>query len=387
MTIVLDGSSGITAPGGTAAAPSITTTGDVNTGIFFPAADTIAFSEGGTESLRINSSGNLGLGVTPSAWNASFKAIEVGAVGNSIFSPTSGGNTLLTNNAYYDATGNWIYARTAAATHYEQISGAHKWLNAASGTAGNAISFTQAMTLDASSNLSVGTTSNLLSASGRLTVSVNGSSSSALAFGVGGTRYGHIYCDTVELAIANGAGASGYIDFQTNGAERARFNATGAFVFAGGTTTADGIGITFPASQSASSNANTLDDYEEGSWTPVLSGDSGASGSTYSTQVGKYVKIGSQVICWFDITLTVKGTLSGGVVGITNNPFTPAANTGGTGVIDFDNLATNWIFVGCQAGGFSYLRGKNSAGTGSQYMAPADIANNTRLTGSFYYRV
>jgi hypothetical protein len=49
---------------GTDALPAITTTGDTNTGIFFPAADTIAFSEGGTESMRINSSGNLLIGTT-----------------------------------------------------------------------------------------------------------------------------------------------------------------------------------------------------------------------------------------------------------------------------------------------------------------------------------
>jgi hypothetical protein len=47
---------------GTVSAPAITTTGDTNTGIFFPAADTIAFTEGGVESMRINSSGNLGIG-------------------------------------------------------------------------------------------------------------------------------------------------------------------------------------------------------------------------------------------------------------------------------------------------------------------------------------
>lgn len=49
---------------GTAALPAITTTGDTNTGIFFPAADTIAFAEGGAEAMRINSSGQVGIGTT-----------------------------------------------------------------------------------------------------------------------------------------------------------------------------------------------------------------------------------------------------------------------------------------------------------------------------------
>lgn len=55
----------ITTGTGTAAAPAIVPTGDTNTGIFFPAADTIAFSEGGAEAMRINSSGQVGIGVTP----------------------------------------------------------------------------------------------------------------------------------------------------------------------------------------------------------------------------------------------------------------------------------------------------------------------------------
>jgi hypothetical protein len=54
-------------PSGSASAPAISPTGDTNTGIFFPAADTIAFSEGGVEGVRIDSSGNLGIGTTSPA--------------------------------------------------------------------------------------------------------------------------------------------------------------------------------------------------------------------------------------------------------------------------------------------------------------------------------
>jgi hypothetical protein len=70
-------------PAGSASAPAITPSGDTNTGIFFPAADTIAFSEGGVESMRIDSSGQVGIGVTPGAKLDVYNSAAA-AVGNEV---------------------------------------------------------------------------------------------------------------------------------------------------------------------------------------------------------------------------------------------------------------------------------------------------------------
>jgi hypothetical protein len=66
MTLILSGTDGLSDVDGSAATPAIRGT-DANTGIFFPAADTIAFSEGGAEAMRIDSAGNVGIGVSPAA--------------------------------------------------------------------------------------------------------------------------------------------------------------------------------------------------------------------------------------------------------------------------------------------------------------------------------
>jgi hypothetical protein len=72
-----------------------------------------------------------------------------------------------------------------------------------------------------------------------------------------------------------------------------------------GASPASGIGITFPATQTASSNANTLDDYEEGTWTPSLGGTgSNPTGTAGGTNVGHYVKVGRAVHIRANITFS-----------------------------------------------------------------------------------
>ncbi len=141
---------------GTASAPALTNDGDTNTGIFFPAADTVGISTGGTERARVDSAGNLGLGVTPSAWVSTWRALDISTY-TSVYG-ASGNTSGFSQNAYYNGT-NWIYRNTNAASNYIQSGGQHEWHRAASGTAGNTISFTQAMTLNASGQLIVNDTS------------------------------------------------------------------------------------------------------------------------------------------------------------------------------------------------------------------------------------
>jgi hypothetical protein len=94
----------------------------------------------------------------------------------------------------------------------------------------------------------------------------------------------------------------------------------------GATPAASGSGITFPATQSASSDANTLDDYEEGTFTPTFFfGGSQMSGGSVSA-IGSYTKIGRVVYYLVDIAMSVKGTGSGNMQ-IRGMPFTVTSGT------------------------------------------------------------
>ena len=149
---------------------------------------------------------------------------------------------------------------------------------------------------------------------------------------------------------------------QTNGSGVLSFATANSFAstigVGGATPSASGAGITFPATQSASTDANTLDDYEEGTWTPIITG--GFTGSpTYTTAEtrGYYTKIGNMVYINGTITVatitTAATTLQYGGL-----PFT-LANTTGTG------------------SGFCFIYNRNfaSSGIGSLYIT-AD-PNNT----------
>lgn len=212
-----------------------------------------------TTQATLDTSGNLGLGVTPSAWGGGYNAVQQKTYGSTY--DWSGGTYGSANNTYYNGT-NWIYRTTNFATRYEQsATGIHTWYTASSGTAGNAIAFTQSLQL--------------------------------------------------------GKGT--------------------ALTLEGATSTA-GTGIAFPATQLASTDPNTLDDYEEGTWVPSLGGT-----ATYTTQVGTYTKIGRQVTASFEILVNAIGT--GSTTGISGLPFTNGPQFGTVNIGYWTGLANSVLGV------------------------------------------
>jgi hypothetical protein len=115
----------------------------------------------GTTAVTVDASQNVGVGVTPASWYSTARAIQMGTTG-SVFGRTGNELVGVASNAYNDAVSSTSYKYIASgnfATNYLQTTGQHQWFVAPSGTAGNAITFTQAMTLDNGGRLGVGATS------------------------------------------------------------------------------------------------------------------------------------------------------------------------------------------------------------------------------------
>jgi hypothetical protein len=119
-------------------------------------------STGSNLRLVVTDTGNVGVGVTPSAWNSSYKAIQFGS-GGAVSGHTSSSLPwfVASSNAFINSAGDWKYINNGYATRYlaRGDDGTQSWSTSASGSAGGTITFTPAMTLDASGNLLVGTTS------------------------------------------------------------------------------------------------------------------------------------------------------------------------------------------------------------------------------------
>jgi hypothetical protein len=288
-----------------------------------------------TNAMRLDSSGNVGIGAAPTAVTGfginKFLELAGASVPGLVFRPT--GSTC--EHSILGAGDGLIFGATGAATATNNV------MRFFTSDTNSSNTPTERVRINSSGNLGVGTTSPAVrlqvnggTRAGSNTVYTDWNSDS------GGTYFENTGTSSGTRAIrlqAHDGGSANYaqvivsggsqiITFATNTTERARFNSTGALVFAGGTTTADGIGITFPATQSASTNANTLDDYEEGSWTPSLR-DGGTNRSpTYQYISGTYIKIGKMVFIRWGFKLTSKGAgAASGEIQIYGLPFPPAS--------------------------------------------------------------
>jgi len=187
-----------------------------------------------TAQMVLDSSGNLGLGVTPSAWStaSSTRAMQFPG-GGTVWGQNFGGSNpsiQVACNAYLDAVG-YKYFQSTFASQYQQNAGTHAWQTAASGTAGNAITFTEVMTLTAAGNLGVGTTSPINN-SGYGGFSLNGTSGALLSMMTNGTESSRIVSIGNETSIQSKA-TTGFITFVqgvSGGTERARIDTSGNLI-------------------------------------------------------------------------------------------------------------------------------------------------------------
>jgi len=213
---------------------------------------------------------------------------------------------------------------------------------------------TTAVTVDASQNVGVGTASptkklDILSNTSQDGIRISGSTNPRLTIIDTTTpvQFDALCTDTEAVLRTD---TNHPLVLSSNGTERMRLPAAGGvqavttISVGNATPSASGAGITFPATQSASSDANTLDDYEEGTWTPTITSQSGSM--TAYTSAGIYVKVGKSVTVSFGFTITTAGTASG-VGSFSGLPFqgatAPVGNRLAIGVIR-ENAATGNLY-------------------------------------------
>ena len=142
--------------------------------------------------------------------------------------------------------------------------------------------------------------------------------------------------------------------------------------------------IVFPATQNASANANTLDDYEEGTWTPAVTFGGNAVGATYTTQIGRYVKVGNAVTVFCVLALSSKGSSSGSAV-ITGLPFTALEGSAAT-LTAYDVGNSGYIWGQQGVGTTLVLYTVSTAGTRTN-ITNTNFSNDTNINFSVTYIV
>ena len=281
-------------------------------GISFGTGGSTTNALGVVERLRIDASGNLGLGVTPSAWGSNFKALESAAAAAVVIASANVNGVGIASNTYNDNT-NWIYKTTGTAARYSVNTGVHQWFNAASGTAGNPITFTQAMTLDASGNLGISTTD---------PTGGNAWDSATQILGIAGdatasiSSYGAVVL-TNNRATPSAGDAFGVLGFTSQNSvagHKLKAYIAGVAEGAGGVTGGYGGAISF---YTRADNTTTLPERMRiDSFGDLIVHQQMSLGGTHSPESGPILTL---------------GTLASGGTGYMNGTHTAVTLTGGTG--------------------------------------------------------
>jgi hypothetical protein len=225
-----------------------------------------------------------------------------------------------------------------------------------------------AITIDSNENVGIGTTV----PGYLLTVEKQSGTGNEIAMFQGENSGNLVFRNADANVFIMYTGNSDALAFGTNGNnEKLRILPTGGITFNGDTA-----------------QANALDDYEEGSWTPILR-DLGGNTCTLSNVYGYYTKIGNLATMHFYIGVSNKGSITGNYMLIGGLPFSHATNHRGTGVIDyFANLDSSWsgLSVDVTSSNYGWICAVSSSGSGStSYLPPSAFGGNEVLKGTLIF--
>ncbi len=220
--------------------------------------DGIVFrTNGNNERMRIDSSGNVGIGTVPDTdWYSGVTALQIDNAGSISQNGAPNGRLAIALNAKQTGSSyltGWEYQTTDEATQYLQIEGSHIWKNAASGTADTAITWSERMRIDSSGNVGIGTSSPSynLHVSGSEGILRLTSTSSGTNFDIGAGSAGQAFLFQR---------ANSYMHFGTNNTERMRIDSSGNLLLGTTSTPANltGDALVVGSGHSGISNTGSL---------------------------------------------------------------------------------------------------------------------------------